>query len=86
MRKFIYFVFTIFILFLSGCDNKPNGYKFSYDLTMDNYTDFIYISSSIQKSYDTGSNYLQIEVKIIDDDVLLDDVEIVYNLNEYTDF
>ena len=86
MRKFIYFVFTIFILFLSGCDNKPNGYKFSYDLTMDNYTDFIYISTSIQKSYDTGSNYFQIEVKIIDDDVLLDDVEIVYNLNEYTDF
>lgn len=44
MRKFIYFVVIIFILFLLGCVNNLNSFKFRYELMMDNYIDFIEIS------------------------------------------
>src|SRR5690554_2139910 len=85
MRKLIYFTVTIFILFLSGCDNKPNGYKFSYDLTMDNYTDFIEISTFTPSSNE-GVKFIQIIVTIKDGDALLDDVEITYSLKHYSNF
>ncbi|WIF88599.1 hypothetical protein [Acholeplasma laidlawii] len=86
MRKFIYFTVTIFILFLTGCTNDSNRYKFSYDLTMDNYTDFIEISTFTPASNESGEKFIQIIVTIKDGDALLDDVEITYSLQHYSNF
>ena len=85
MRKFIYVSVTIFILFLTGCSNDSNRYKFSYDLTMDNYTDFIEISTFTPSSNE-GVKFIQIIVTIKDGDALLDDVEITYSLKHYSNF
>lgn len=85
MRKFIYVSVTIFILFLTGCSNDSNRYKFTYDLTMDNYTDFIEISTFTPSSNE-GVKFIQIIVTIKDGDALLDDVEITYSLKHYSNF
>lgn len=87
MKKLIYFVVTIFILFLTGCANNSNNFKFSYELTMDNYTDFIEISTFMPASTSRdGEKFIQIILTVKDNDARLDDVEITYSLRHYSTF